>query len=110
VRPATRPIGPPKIVLPSPLTFIGRRKQGPVDVVQNRCDTFGSAHPSQPEYAASNGSHGRARNWATPQVGNGSAVGDHAYESNGGLTSVVRESSSEGFSFADAGESVPSET
>ncbi|MGB0096040.1 MAG: hypothetical protein WBP81_26310 [Solirubrobacteraceae bacterium] len=54
--------------------------------------------PWQPRSAASNGSHGRARNWATPQVGNGSAVGDHPYES-----------SSDGVWFAAAGEPVLSE-
>jgi hypothetical protein len=49
------------------------------------------------------------RSWAIPQVSRGGAVGDHPYESNSGLTSAVLESSSDGFSFAVAGEPVPSE-
>ncbi len=40
MRPATRPIGPPKIVLPSPLTFIGRRKEGRHRAVQERLAAY----------------------------------------------------------------------
>jgi hypothetical protein len=44
-RPATRPIGPPKTVLPSPLTFIGRRKQGSGEAVQDERFAYADAVP-----------------------------------------------------------------